>query len=81
MLARFLVYTKPECPFCVSAKSLLDEKGLSYSTVSLETADERTEFLKKLGGWGTFPVIFETDSSGTPVRFVGGFDSLSKELA
>lgn len=80
MTARFLVYSKPECPFCVSAKSLLDAQKLPYHAISLETAEERAEFLKKLGGWNTFPVIFETDSSGKPTRFVGGFDALSKEL-
>lgn len=81
MSAQFLVYAKPECPFCVSAKSLLDAQKLPYHVISLETPEERTEFLKKLGGWSTFPVIFETDSSGKPKRFVGGFDALSKELS
>lgn len=80
MSQRYVIYTKPACPYCVRAKSLLDAKGIAFEAVSLETDEERLEFLAKLGGWRTFPTIFELDSCGAPKRFVGGFEALSKEL-
>lgn len=74
---QFLVYSKPDCQFCVKAKSLLEIKGIPFKSISLDDDEARLKFLEGLGGWRTFPVIFALDHSGTPSRFIGGFDQLS----
>jgi glutaredoxin len=64
----------------VKAKSLLTAKNIPFATISLEDDEQRFEFLATLQGWRTFPVIFELDPTEKPIRFVGGFDALHKEL-
>jgi glutaredoxin 3 len=34
-----VVYTKSGCPNCVTAKRLLDSKGIGYNEVDVETAE------------------------------------------
>lgn len=34
-----VIYTKSGCPNCVTAKRLLDSKGIGYTEVSVETKD------------------------------------------
>lgn len=78
---RYLVYTKPLCPFCVKAKQLLEIKGIPFKSISLDDDEARLKFLEGLRGWRTFPVIFALSDQGVPSRFIGGFDQLSKELS
>ena len=34
-----VIYTKSGCPNCVTAKRLLDSKGIGYNEVNVETAE------------------------------------------
>lgn len=66
-----LVYTKPFCPYCVAAKSLLTEKGVSFREVDISTDDGVREEMIRRTGRRTVPQIFVGS------HHVGGFDDLS----
>jgi glutaredoxin 3 len=66
------VYTTPVCPYCVSAKRLLSQKGLPFKEVDLERDPElRQKLSAENGGYRTVPMIF----IGT--EFIGGYSELA----
>lgn len=67
-----VVYTKPLCPYCSRALSLLEKKGAMVTDVSAAyDKDKRAEMLSKSNGKTTYPQIFIGDTH------VGGYDDLS----
>jgi glutathione-dependent peroxiredoxin len=51
------IFTKPGCPFCATAKSMLKEAGLAYEEISLgHGITSRT--LNAVAGAGTAPQVF-----------------------
>ncbi len=84
---RFLIYTKPDCPHCDRAKSMLSARDIPFTAVELADASKRQEMFLLLEtfwrtpNWKTSPMIFETDADGDEVRFIGGADDLAKVLA
>ena len=66
-----LVYATPFCPYCVAAKSLLREKGVSYREVDVSRNDAvRAEMIDRTGQ-RTVPQVFIGS------HHVGGFEELS----
>lgn len=66
-----IVYTTQQCPYCKSAKQLLDHKGYAYKEVDVSDPALREMLVKKAQGRKTVPQIFIGD------LYVGGFDDLS----
>lgn len=65
------IYTKPLCPYCVRALSLLHKKGASVTEISAAFDDaKRAEMRTRSGGRSTYPQIFIGD------QHVGGCDDL-----
>ncbi|MFN4131249.1 MAG: glutaredoxin 3 [Paracoccaceae bacterium] len=65
------IYTTPYCPYCLSAKRLLDKKGVAYTEIDVSRdMDLRHAMTKRAGGARTVPQIF---IGGQPV---GGSDEL-----
>ncbi|MBS0241880.1 MAG: glutaredoxin 3 [Proteobacteria bacterium] len=65
------IYTSAWCPYCVSAKRLLDRKGVAYDEISVDGRDAvRAEMTKKAGGRYTVPQIW------IGREHVGGCDDL-----
>ena len=65
------LYTTRVCPYCVSAKRLLDKKGAAYSEIRVDNSDEKyEEMLSRTQGRRTVPQIFIGDVH------VGGCDDL-----
>ena len=65
------VYTKPLCPYCVRAISLLKKKGAAIVDVSAAFDNEkRAEMMRRANGARTYPQIFIGDFH------VGGCDDL-----
>ncbi|MCJ2028318.1 glutaredoxin 3 [Methylobacterium sp. J-043] len=65
------IYTTAWCPYCSAAKSLLREKGVSFSEIDVEkTAGARATMVQRAGGRTSVPQIFVGD------RHVGGCDDL-----
>lgn len=67
------VYSKPNCPFCVRAKKLLDEKGIGYTEVS--AVDKREELIERVTAvTGTAPKSVPQIWLGE--TYIGGFTEL-----
>lgn len=70
-MARVEIYTTPYCPYCLSAKSLLGRKGVSFSEIDVSMDEgEREAMVKRAGGRMTVPQIFINGDH------VGGCDDL-----
>ena len=68
------VFTKPGCPFCAKARSLLREAGLRYEEISLGNGIS-TRTLYAVAGAGTTPQVF---AGGLKI---GGSEELEAWLA
>jgi len=66
------VYSTPNCPFCVSAKALLESKNLSYQEIDVSDDIDSLQKMMKLSGLRTVPQIFINHQS------IGGYEELSK---
>lgn len=65
------VYTKPLCPYCVRALSLLKKKGAAIVEISAAfDAKLRAEMIARAGGRSTYPQIFVGETH------IGGSDDL-----
>lgn len=65
------IYTKMFCPYCVRAKRLLGEKGVSYEEYDITLGGpQRAEMIQRANGGTTVPQIFIGD------MHVGGSDDL-----
>ncbi len=68
---RVEIYTTAICPYCVSAKQFLKQKGLAFEEVRVDIDPaRREEMLARSAGRRTVPQIFVNGAH------VGGFDDL-----
>jgi len=67
------VFGKPSCPNCVTAKSLLQSKGVFYEYFDVSVNQDALEFVKSKGA-KSVPVVFDED------EMIGGFNELKKYL-
>jgi glutaredoxin 3 len=65
------IYTTQWCPYCHAAKSLLDEKGVSYDEVDADDPDVRMAMVQRANGRRTVPQIFVGETH------VGGYDDMA----
>ncbi len=73
MTAKVIVYSKETCPYCVMAKKLLSEKGVSeIEEVRIDLDPAARDKMIEITGRMTVPQIFIADTH------VGGFDDLAK---
>ncbi len=71
-MALIEIYSTRACPYCQMAKTLLNEKGVKYSEILVDTDPARmTEAVKRSGGRRTVPQIFIDD------QHIGGYDELN----
>ena len=64
------IYSTSWWPSCITAKRLLDDKGLSYKEINIEEIDMSREQLSELTGGMTVPQIVVNGTN------IGGFDKL-----
>lgn len=66
------IFGKPNCPYCTSAKNLLQIKNIGYDYVDFFDLDEEAQdkIRKRAPTAGTFPIIFLEDT------YIGGFNQL-----
>ena len=69
-MARIQLYTTRWCGYCVRAKALLDERGLDYEEIGLDTDPKFRQYLFDLTGGWTVPQIL---IDGKPI---GGYTEL-----
>jgi glutaredoxin 3 len=65
------IYTKPYCPYCIRAVSLLEKKGIAFTEIEAAfDPEKRQEMMRRAGGRATFPQIFVGE------RHIGGCDDM-----
>lgn len=70
-MAAVMIYTRPLCPYCVRAVSLLKKKQVGFEEIDAGfNAEKKREMVQKASGARTFPQIFVGDVH------VGGCDEL-----
>ena len=70
-MAKVVVYTKSNCPYCVRAKDLLNRKGVKFEEIYLDDRPEEYATLKQKTGLMTVPQIFINE------ELVGGYTDLA----
>ena len=71
------IYTKSNCPNCVSAKQLLKSKGLEYYAINIETDAERELFFINHPMARQFPYIL---IDGQRVGGLAGLQAALKQV-
>lgn len=70
-MAQITIYTKPYCPYCIRAVSLLEKKGAPFTEIEAAfDPAKRQEMVQRAGGRATFPQIFIDE------RHIGGCDEM-----
>jgi glutaredoxin 3 len=65
------MYTTAICPYCVRAKYLLDNKGVSFEEIRIDNDQEVMQEMMRRSNRHTVPQIFIDD------YHVGGYDDLA----
>lgn len=69
-MTEILIYTTAYCPYCISAKELLEKKKVSYTEIRIDTQPELREEMISRSGRHTVPQIFINNQP------IGGCDDL-----
>lgn len=69
------IYSKSNCPNCVSAKQLLDQRGIDYTEINLDDEARRANFYAAYPDVRQMPQIFVGDLR------IGGIAGLQAWLA
>lgn len=69
-MVKIEIYTTALCPYCASAKALLDRKGVSYEETDVTFDPEKRKDVMKRSGRRTVPQIWING------HHVGGCDDL-----
>ena len=69
-MAKVTIYTKPFCPYCIRAVSLLKKKGVAYTEIEASSDPARRQEMIQRAGRATFPQIFIGE------RHIGGCDEM-----
>lgn len=64
------IFSKPDCPYCVQAKQLLDNKGYTYAEFVIGEDMTKEEFVEAFPKVKTVPFIIVGNNQ------VGGFKQL-----
>ena len=57
-LVKVEIYSTPFCPYCVRAKALLNQKGVSYEDVDVMVHPAKRQEMTQRSGGRTVPQIF-----------------------
>lgn len=70
-MAKVIVYTKENCPYCRLAKELLSARQVAYEEIRIDLDEKKMEEMLHRSNRRTVPQIFINDQS------IGGYDDLS----
>jgi glutaredoxin 3 len=70
-----VVWSKPGCPQCVSAKQLLKTKGIEYEEKNIAEGYKIQDLLELVPNAKTMPQIWLDE------ELIGGFSDLQKKLS
>ncbi len=74
-MAKAIVWSKNNCPFCVQAKNLLKLKGIEFEERNINEEWTREQLLEAVPTARTLPQIFLDD------KLIGGFTELRRHLS
>ena len=74
MKTKVIVYTGPNCGYCVQAKNLLNQRNIEFEEKPIAEGTNLNEMLTLSGGMSTVPQIFFNE------RHIGGYTELREEL-
>jgi glutaredoxin 3 len=69
-MAQVVVYFKNPCPYCVSAKRFLSEKGVPFEEIDLTNKPDEMQAIKDKTGWRTVPIIMING------KLIGGYSDM-----
>ncbi len=70
-MVKIEIYTWQSCPFCISAKALLEQKGVQYQEYAIDgDQNARKNMAERANGRTSVPQIFINDQG------IGGCDDL-----
>ena len=70
MNKRIVIYTKPDCSYCVDAKSVLKNNNIPFEEKTLDIDFTREYLLEEYPSAKTFPVIVINE------KYIGGYTEL-----
>ena len=70
MNKRIVIYTKPDCSYCVDAKSVLKNNNIPFEEKVLDLNFTREYLLEEYPSAKTFPVIVINE------KYIGGYTEL-----
>lgn len=70
-MAKVILYTKEQCPYCRLAKDLLSAKQVKFDEVRVDLDADQLEKMVRLSNRRTVPQIFINDQP------IGGYDDLA----
>ena len=70
-MAKVEMYTKANCPYCRLAKSLLDNKQVTFEEIRVDLQPEKLTEMITRSNRRTVPEIFIND------QLIGGYDELA----
>lgn len=73
-MARTVVWSRDQCPYCDMAKALLTQRGIAYEERNISTDWTREQLLEAVPGARSVPQIVMDG------ELVGGFTELKKRL-
>ncbi|QXG07569.1 hypothetical protein [Erwinia phage Pecta] len=75
----YILYSKDNCPRCVTAKQLLERKGIEYE-VKMAGVDYELDSLRELGVRQLPHVVWTDDMDKDVGVTIGGLEDLIKEV-
>ena len=70
-MAKVVIYTKENCPYCLMAKKLLSERHVTFEEIRIDLDSLQREEMIKRSERRTVPQIFINDQA------IGGYDDLA----
>lgn len=70
-MAKVIVYSKDNCPYCRLAKDLLNAKKIPFEEIRIDLDDSKLAEMLRLSNRRTVPQIFINDQP------IGGYDDLA----
>lgn len=70
-MAKVIVYSKENCPYCRLAKELLKSRNVAFEEIRIDLDESKREEMMRLSNRRTVPQIFINDQS------IGGYDDLA----
>lgn len=70
-MAKVVMYTKEDCPYCDMAKTLLKARHVNFEEIRVDLDESKREEMMQLSQRRTVPQIFINDQP------IGGYDDLA----